>query len=900
MDEDKRETTDERLDDHESVEDQIELPTQYTNKFGTIIPTSMVTEMEKSYLDYAMSVIISRALPDARDGLKPVHRRILFAMKGLGLHYNSSYKKSARIVGEVLGKYHPHGDTAVYDALVRLAQDFSMRYPLIAGQGNFGSVDGDSAAAMRYTEAKMAAITEELLADLDKETVEFADNFDGSAKEPRVLPAKLPNLLLMGADGIAVGMATKIPPHNLGEVCRAVIALIDKGMAQPPEKALPETDLEAYLETAPASRLTGAFSSEASIDDLLEHIQGPDFPTGGVIYDWNSIKEAYVTGKGKILTRAVADIAESKNGRFKIVVTEIPYQVNKARLVAKIADLVKNKKIDGISDLRDESDRQGMRIVIILKRDARPKSVLNNLFKYTQLQDTFSANIVALNAQGAPQLMNLKMILGVYVSHRQLVVISRAQFELRTARARAHILEGLLIALDHLDEVISIIRNSPDAEQAKSRLMERFGLSELQAVAILDMQLRKLAALERKKIEDEYQAIKERIKELVTLLTNPAQVLGVIKTELNELIDRYADPRRTKLVKSKVGEIREEDLVAAQEMIIAVTKTGYIKRMPLGTYRSQRRGGQGVSGMTTKQEDSLAYLLTANTHDNLLIFSSLGKIYKLRVFEIPEGSRQAKGQAIINLINLTQGEQIRAIVPATDKLESMADKYIVLSTKKGLVKKTSVKEFQNIRTSGIIAIVLKDGDELVWGSLTGGQQHIVLITSGGKSIRFAETDIRSTARDTQGVRGILLKGDDYVVAAESIPSKPQKPEDKRRKFFLDLLLISQRGIGKRTSVDDYPLQKRGGQGVMAAKISPKTGNLACAQLVTQEHKEIVITTTKAQVIKLPLRNIPQLKRPTQGVILMRMSDKDDLVSAVTSTKDEDEATDQQTPVETIE
>lgn len=871
----------------DTTEDQIELPEQYKNQFGTIIPTSMVQEMEKSYLDYAMSVIVSRALPDVRDGLKPVHRRILYAMKGLSLHHNTAYKKSARIVGEVLGKYHPHGDTAVYDALVRLAQDFSMRYPLIDGQGNFGSVDGDSAAAMRYTEARMSAITEELLVDLDKETVGFAENFDGSTKEPTVLPAKLPNLLLMGADGIAVGMATKIPPHNLNEVCDAVINLIEKGKATKPELEKDPEDLEEYLESCPADTLTGEFESEATVEDLLEFIQGPDFPTGGIIYDWSSIKEAYVTGKGRIVTRGVADIEESKNGKFKIVITELPYQVNKARLVSKIADLVKNKKIEGISDLRDESDRQGMRVVVILKRDAKPKSVLNNLFKYTQLQDTFSANVVALNSDGSPQLMNLKMILNQYVMHRQLVVIRRSQYELRTARARAHILEGLLIALDHLDEVISIIRNSPDAETAKERLMGKFELSELQAVAILDMQLRKLAALERKKIEDEYKAIKQRIGELVKLLTNPKAVLQVISDELMQLKDKYGDERRTKVVKSKIGEFSEQDLVASEDAIVAVTKSGYIKRMPLSTYRSQRRGGQGVSGMTTKQEDSLAYLLTANTHDNMLIFSNLGKVYKLKVYEIPEGSRQAKGQAVINLINLSQGETIKAIVTASDQLTEIQDKYILLATRNGMVKKTSIKDFQNIRTNGIIAIVLKDGDELVWGDMTDGDRHIILISHDGKSIRFAESDIRATARDTQGVRGMKLKPDDFVIAAESISANPQRPEDKRRKFFHDLLLISERGIGKRTATDDYPQQKRGGQGVMAAKLSPKTGKIACALLVTQKNNEIIITTTKAQVIKLPLRNIPQLKRPTQGVILMRMADSEDKVSAVTSTKEEE-------------
>lgn len=885
MSDTKPDSIDDNIEDLDPTEDDTELAVPYQTKFGTIIPTSMVQEMEKSYLDYAMSVIVSRALPDVRDGLKPVHRRILYAMKGLGLSHSASYKKSARIVGEVLGKYHPHGDSAVYDALVRLAQDFSMRYPLVDGQGNFGSVDGDSAAAMRYTEARMAAITEELLVDLDKETVHFVENFDGSTSEPSVLPAKLPNLLLMGADGIAVGMATKIPPHNLNEVCQAITAMIRAGKA---EKTESEPISEEQLETIAAEELIGEFDSELTIDDLLEYINGPDFPTGGIIYDWSSIKEAYVSGKGKIVTRAVTDIEETKKGRHRIVVTELPYQVNKAKLVSKIADLVKNKKITGISDLRDESDRQGMRVVILLKRDARPKSVLNNLFKYTQLQDTFSANIVALNSQGSPQLMNLKVILREYVSHRQIVVAKRAQYELRTARARAHILEGLLIALDHLDEVIDIIRNSPDADVAKSRLMTNFKLSELQAIAILDMQLRRLAALERKKIEDEYKAIKERIKELVTLLNDPNQMLEVIVNELAELMKKYGDERRTKVVKSKIGEINEEDLIASEDMIVAVTKSGYIKRVPINTYRSQRRGGQGVSGMTTKVEDSLMYLLTANTHDNMLIFTNQGKVYKLKVYEIPEGSRQAKGQAIVNLINISQDENIKAIITTSDKLADLKDQYVTLATKNGMVKKTSASEFQNIRTSGIIAITLKDGDELVWGKMSKGTDDILMVSRNGKAIRFHETDIRATGRDTQGVRGIKLKKDDYVITAAAIPEELPKPEDGRKRFFYDLLVITENGIGKRTDIEAYPTQKRGGQGVTTAKLSAKTGKLACAVIVTQMNKDVVITTTKAQVIKLPIKNIPQLKRPTQGVILMRLPGKDDKVVAVTATRFETE------------
>ena len=859
-----------------------EIRQPYRTQFGTIIPTSMVTEMEKSYLDYAMSVIVARALPDVRDGLKPVHRRILYAMKGLGLAHTGPYKKSARIVGEVLGKYHPHGDTAVYDALVRLAQDFTMRYRLIRGQGNFGSVDGDSPAAMRYTEAKLEAITEELLVDIDKDTVKFDETFDASGQEPSVLPGKLPNLLLMGSDGIAVGMATKIPPHNLKEVAGAITALIKQGKSEAENLAIPEEGREVYLETADPKSLAGRFSSEATIDHLLEHIHGPDFPTGATIFDQAAIREVYATGRGKVITRAVAEISESKSGKFQIIITELPYQVNKAKLVAKIADLVRDKKVTGISNLRDESDREGLRVVIDLKKDARPKAVLNNLYKHTPLQDTFAANVVALNSQGTPQLMNLKTILTEYTWHRQLVITRRSQFELKSARARAHILEGLLIALDNLDEVINTIRNSPDADTAKTRLIERFKLTEIQSVAILDMQLRKLAALERKKIEDEYQAIKETIGHLVTLLTNPQQILDVIVAEISDLTEKYGDERRTKVVRGKIGEFREEDLIAAEDNMVAVTTTGYIKRMPLSTYRSQRRGGKGVIGMTTKEEDSIRYLLTANTHDNMFVFTNLGKVFKLKVHELPEGSRQAKGQAIINLINIDQGEEIKAIITTSDKLEEAQDKYITLVTKNGIVKRTSVEEFQNIRTSGIIAITLKGDDQLVWSKLTGGKDHIILVSHHGKSIRFIETDVRPTARDTQGVRGILLQPGDFVVAAEALPPHAQRPADGRKKFFRDFLIVTERGLGKRTPVTEYPLQKRGGQGVKVANLSDKTGKVTAAQIVTQKHREIVITTAKAIVIKLPLKNIPQLKRPTQGVILMRIGNTTDRVVAVTA------------------
>ena len=842
--------------------------------FGSVKPVRIVQEMQRSYLDYAMSVIVSRALPDVRDGLKPVHRRILFAMKELGLNHSSSYKKCARIVGEVLGKYHPHGDTAVYDALVRLAQTFNMRYPLIEGQGNFGSIDGDSAAAMRYTEAKLAKITQELLLDLDKNTVDFADNFDGSEQEPTVLPANVPNLLLMGGDGIAVGMATKIPPHHLGEVIDATIALIQSG--QDSQEVSPEIDRKE-IENIDSHLLVGKFNFTADVNTLLKYINGPDFPTGAIMYDWEAISEVYKNGKGRILQRAVTQIEENNKGRYQIIITQLPYQVNKAKLVAKIADLVRQKKVDGIADLRDESDRDGLRVVVDLKKDSRPKSVLNNLFKFTELQTTFPANMVALSSDGTPHLMTLKAILTEYVEHRQLVIVRKIQFELIAAKARAHILEGLLIALANLDEVIKTIRNSKDADQARTSLMEKFKLSEIQATAILDMQLRKLAALERQKIEDEYKALMEKIDFMIDLLLSPQRILDTIVSDLLEVKEKYNDKRRTKLIKGKVGEFNEEDLIAPEEIIITMTASGYIKRLPINTYKSQRRGGVGVTGMTTKAEDIVSKILTANTHDHMMIFTNRGRVFKLKVYEIPEASRQAKGTSIINLIGIDQGELVQSIITYSPALVEGKNGFVTLATSKGLVKKTSLANFSNIRTNGIIAIGLKDGDELVWGNVTTGDRDILIITHKGQSIRFEEAQVRATARDTQGVRGITLSKDDYVVAVESIDHNPPAPEDKRRRFFNDLLVITERGYGKRTNVREYPVQNRGGKGVKVASLSTKTGDIAAARFVDQTMEQILITTQTGQIIKLPMKNIPQLKRPTQGVILMRFTKKDDKV-----------------------
>jgi DNA gyrase subunit A len=852
-------------------------------QFGKIATVGVVDEMKKSYLDYAMSVIVSRALPDARDGLKPVHRRILYGMKELALLPPAKYKKCARIVGEVLGKYHPHGDTAVYDALARLAQDFSMRYMLVDGQGNFGSVDGDSPAAMRYTEARLAKITGEILSDLDKDTVDWIDNFDGTFQEPTVMPAKLPNLLLMGSDGIAVGMATKIPTHNIAEIIDAIVTLIKKGDS--PREVEIKDDIG--IESRPYKELTGDFTSEATVDDLLESVQGPDFPTGGVIYDAEAIREVYATGKGRVVTRAVAEIEETKSGKFQIVVTEIPYQVNKAKLIQRIADLVRDKKLDGISDLRDESDREGMRIVIELKKASKPKSVLNNLYKHTELQNSFPANMVALDEAGTPHLMNLKTILGHYVKHRQTVIVRRSQFELKENRARIHILEGYIKALDHLDEVIKTIRASKDTEEAKSQLIKKFGFSEIQAVAILDMQLRRLSALERKKIEDEYNALMVRINELLALLKDPKAILETITKELKELKDIYGDPRKTKVIKGKLGEFSEEDLVAAEDNLVAITRDGYVKRMPLSTYRTQRRGGKGVVGMTTKDTDEIMRMTVANTHDFALFFTNTGKVYSMRVFELPEGSRTAKGQAIINLLNIEQGEMVQAVLAVGKDLWKDKGHFITMATANGMVKKTPLSEYESIRQSGKIGISLRDGDQLIKVEISKGQNYIILVTKGGKSIKFKETDVTATGRDTMGVKGMTLKAGDAVIAMETVEITPPKPDDKRRKFFREILAVTEHGLGKRTDVGEYPEQKRGGQGVKVAELSERTGDIAAVRMVTEDDEQVVITTKQAQVIKLPLKNIKVLGRSTQGVILMRPA-PGDVVTSVTTLQDAEE------------
>lgn len=874
-----------------------------STQIGKVIPAEITKELSKSYVDYAMSVIVARALPDVRDGLKPVHRRILYAMHTMGLHFSTSgTTKSAKVVGEVLGKYHPHGDSAVYDAMVRLAQDFSMRYPLVHGQGNFGSVDGDSAAAMRYTEVKLSKISDAILSDIEKETVDFTETFDATMREPVYLPSLLPNLLLMGSEGIAVGMATKIPTHNLTEVINAIVETIKKGKfveirpvdGGPPKNQEDHTDFIIKKINLVASgaekKLTEedikpgdiGFESDITITELVKFIPGPDFPTGGAIYDSANMVEVYSTGRGRIIIRGIAEITEGVKGRPQIIITELPYQVNKAELVAKIAELVRDKKITGISDLRDESDKDGMRVVVDLKRDSKPKAILNNLFKHTKLQSSFPANFVAL-VDGTPHTLNLKQILVEYIKHRQKVVTRRTIFDLTEAKRRSHILEGLKIALDNLDAVIKTIRESKTQEDAKINLINRFKLSEIQAVAILDMQLRRLAALEREKIEKEYEEIKKLIDRLTAILKDPQKVLDIISKELEELKEKYGDSRRTKIYKSALGEISDEDLVAKEETLITITKTGYIKRLSATSYRAQRRGGKGVIGMTTKEEDEIEHILSASTHDQILFFTNKGRVFGTKAWEIPETSRQAKGQALVNLLNLESGEEIRSVLPLTKEGNV---KNLIMATKNGLIKKTNINEFVNLRASGLISIKLKGDDQLISVHPTGGEDHVILLTRNAKSIRFSEANVRPMGRATTGVTGIKLEGNDELIGMEAFPGKENIPTDKRKKFFRDILTIAEHGLGKRTPLANFPIQKRAGKGVKAAVVTSKTGDLKTAVMVTQNIEQVIITSRMGQVIKLPLKNIPQLGRVTQGVILMRFANKDDSVAAAATLEKE--------------
>lgn len=875
------------------------------NEIGKLEQIEITTEAKKAYLDYAMSVIVARALPDIRDGLKPVHRRILFAMSDMGLGPTSKFSKSAKIVGETMGKYHPHGDMPIYDALVRLAQDFSMRYTLVNGQGNFGSIDGDPPAAMRYTEAKLRPLAMEMLQDLDKETVDFTDNFDGTMQEPAYLPAKIPNLLLSGSEGIAVGMATKIPPHNLGEVVDAVIytigkttfdAQIDKDTSTPEQaaaemakkeevkeinQAKPDlTEDEEYL----SKKVT--LNSSVTIDDLLEFIKGPDFPTGGAIYDQTEIANTYATGRGKIIIRGITNFEDIGQGKSAIIITELPYQVNKSILVAKIAQLAKDKKIDGITDLRDESDRQGMRVVIELKRDLAPKRVLNKLFKYTYLQTSFPSNFVAL-VDGIPRTVNLKTIIDEYIKHRFIVVIKRSEYELKNAKARLHILDGLKIAVANIDEVIEIIKKSKNTDDARENLMKRFLLSEIQTNAILDMQLRRLSALEIEKLEAEWKEVKAFIDYLESLLKDPAKLMGVVKDELVEVREKYADERKTKVYKSKVDEFSDEDLIQNESTVITLTKTGYIKRQSMTGFKTQARGGKGVRGMTTKEEDTIDQILFAETHDFIYFFTNKGKVYQTRVFEIPESSRTAKGQAIVNLIDISASDSIQSIL--VRKGNESEKKNLFMVTKKGVVKKTSFEQFSNIRKNGIIAISLSDDDRLIWVRMTNGNDDILLVTKNGKVICFSEEQVRPTGRSSMGVRGIKISGDDEVIGMDIVGNEDKDAE---------IIIIAENGLGKKTKVSAIRNQNRGGQGVKIANITPKTGKIIYAGVLDKEIDSVIITSEKGQVVKIPVKTIPTLSRNTQGVILMRFSkDADRVASATTTGKESDEVVDEKTAEE---
>jgi DNA gyrase subunit A len=804
---------------------------------GTIKQVDIDNQMRTAYLDYAMSVIVSRALPDARDGLKPVHRRILYAMNDMGIRSNTSYKKSARIVGEVLGKYHPHGDMAVYDAMARMAQDFSMRYMLVDGQGNFGSVDGDAPAAMRYTEARLEKMAEELLADIDKDTVDFIDNFDGTLQEPTVLPARLPNLLLNGSSGIAVGMATNIPPHNLRELASGIEYLIDH-----------------YDQI-----------DDVTSDDLMRFIPGPDFPTGGIIVGKEGIHQAYNSGHGRVVMRGMAHIEENKKrgDRYTIIITEIPYQVNKSGLIERIAELVRDGKIDEITDLRDESDRRGMSIVIELKKGANPRMVLNQLYKYTPLQSTFGVQLLAL-VNGEPRYLSLKRALQIYIEHRQQVITRRTQFELDKARARAHILEGLLIALANLDAVIKTIRESPDADVAKERLVTRFKLTEVQAQAILDMQLRRLAALERKKIEDEHKEVLQRIAYLEDLLVNPHKILELIKVDLKELSEKYGDDRRTRIAADATEDFKIEDLVQDEEVLITITQHGYIKRVAANAFRTQSRGGRGVSGQTMREEDEVLMLFRARTLDTILFFSDKGKVYSEKAYQIPEAGRTDRGIAIVNVLTLDAEEKITAAVTVPD---FKAASYVTLATLKGRVKRMALTEFENVRPSGLIAITLEEKDELGWVRLTNGKNDIILVTEKGQALRFPEDEVRSMGRTAAGVTGIRMKTGDLVAGMEVI-----EPDGS-------LLVVTLQGYGKRTSLSEYPAKSRatGGVATINQGALDKIGKIAAVRVV-QEDDELTMISTNGVVLRLKVKTIQESGRATRGVRLMGLQPDDTVAS----------------------
>ncbi|APV43385.1 DNA gyrase subunit A [Dehalogenimonas formicexedens] len=804
---------------------------------GKTRPINIEEEMKNSYLDYAMSVIVSRALPDVRDGLKPVHRRILYAMSDMGMHYNTAYKKSARIVGEVLGKYHPHGDSSVYDAMVRMAQPFSMRYTLVDGQGNFGSVDADPPAAMRYTEARLTRLAEEMLVDIDKDTVDFMPNFDASLNEPTVLPSRLPNLLMNGSAGIAVGMATNIPPHNLSELCDGIVYLID--------------------------------NPECTMDDLMHFVKGPDFPTGGIILGADGIRSAYASGHGKVVIRARAHITDaSETGKRQIIITELPYQVNKAELVSRIAGLVREKKVTGIAEVRDESDRQGLRVVIDLKRDGQPQQILNNLHKHTNLQDSFFINMLAL-VDGKPQIINLKEALKLYVEFRQVVITRRSKFELKAAKDRAHILEGLKIALDNLDAIINLIRKAENSEVARRELQSRFGLSQIQAQAILDLQLRRLAGLERQKILDEYAEVLKQISYLEDLLANPRKILTLIKTDVAEIKAKYGDARRTEIQAQGVIEFREEDLIPHQSMVVTLTERNFIKRVPTEVYRLQNRAGRGKSIITTREEDAVRFIMVADTHDSVLLFTNRGRIFSIKCHEIPcDLSRTAKGLAIINLVPLSENEKITAMLSLTDFKEEYS---LIMGTAGGEIKRTPASDFASVRSSGLLAMDLPKGDELIGALVAKEDDNLILITRDGQSIRFPVSDLRVSQRASGGVRGIALRDDDRMVGMDV--THPG--------HFV--LVITSGGMGKLTPVEEYPLQHRGGSGVLTFKVVEKTGPVVAGKVVDKEH-QVMIATAEGVVIRTPVgtedseKGIVVMGRSTQGVIVIRPDENDRVVT----------------------
>jgi len=803
-----------------------------------VVPIYVEDEMKDSYINYAMSVIVGRALPDIRDGLKPVHRRILYAMRELSLEHNKAYKKSARIVGEVLGKYHPHGDTAIYDSLVRMAQDFSLRYPLVDGQGNFGSIDGDSAAAMRYTEARMQHVTDWLLMDIEKNTVDFMPNFDGSLEEPKTLPATLPNLLLNGSSGIAVGMATNIPPHNLREVAAAI---------------------EYYID-----------NQDCEIKDLMKKVSGPDFPTGGIICGRQGIRDAYMTGRGRLLVHAKANVEQHKNGKECIIVTEIPYQVNKTNLIESIADLINDKKIDGITDLRDESDKDGMRIVIDLRRGQNAQVVLNQLYKHTQMQETFGVIMLAL-VDNRPRVLNLKQMISYYVDYRKEVVIRRTKFELKKAEDRAHILEGLKIAVENVDKIIALIKKSKDPAEARQNLMDKYKLSERQAQAILEMQLQRLTNLEVDKIEKEYLELIKRIEMLKGILSNEKKVLAIIKEEVTALKDKFGDDRRTDIVDDYQA-LDVEDLIAEEDMVITISHAGYIRRLPVSAYRKQKRGGKGVTGTGTREEDFVEHLFIASTHEYILFFTDTGKVYALKVYEIPQVGRLAKGSAIINMLSLSANEKITSFVPVKEFVEG---KYLVMATKQGSIKKVTLDAFKNTRKGGIIAITLENGDKLIGTALTDGERELLIATKQGIAIRFNEKDIRDMGRGAKGVIGIRLDKKDEVIAMEVVAKEGT------------LLTITEKGFGKRTAFDEYRLQSRGGKGIINIKITDKNGAVVGLKTI-KDADDIMLITQQGMVVRTAVKEIRVIGRSTQGVHVIKLNDKDIVASVATIVSEEDD------------